>query len=94
VNPSISVVPKRTLGRKRCEAGIWLVVLLFAAANYFLDLGAVGGYSGAVLAAVVLAMHVWIIRRGPTLRELRAYQRLKRLRRESPNNRLQRAGDA
>ena len=89
----MNVVRKRTLGRKRCEAGLWLVALLFAASNYFLGLGAFGEYSGAVLAGIALAMHVWIFRWGPTLRELRAYQRLKRVRRESPNKRLQRSGE-
>jgi hypothetical protein len=72
---------KASLGWKRGIAGVWLLWLLFCAANYYFDLNLVGRYAKPTLLLSLLVSTLAIHRYGPKMqRQLKAHKRLKRMR--------------
>ena len=61
------LVRSLSFDQKRFVAGIALVVLLFAAANHFLDWGLFGSYGKAVMLGVMLVMGLAFARFLPAL---------------------------
>jgi hypothetical protein len=68
-------------GIKRILAGIFLVWLMFCAANYYLDWNYLGSFAKRAVVLSVFLAGIYHVRYGDkTLREMRAYKRLKRIR--------------
>jgi hypothetical protein len=78
-----SAVPrtKLSLGAKRAIAGVWLVWFLFCAGNYYLEWGFFGERAKLVMAVSLLVFAIVFHRyEGKIRREMKAYERLKRMR--------------
>jgi len=89
----MNAVRIRNLECKRFVAGFWLLVMAAAAANHYRGWGIVGPYSEQFLVGAFAATGVWILRWGPTIRDIKAYNRLKRFREDAAwREELKRAG--
>lgn len=77
----------KMLRRQRIAAGVVFLIMLACDANAYMELGIFGRFAKGVMATTNLLAFVWIMKYGPTIFRLRAYQRLKR-RRSSPTESL------
>jgi hypothetical protein len=72
---------KLSLGAKRAIAGVWLVWFLFCAGNDYLEWGFFGERAKLVMAVSLLIFAIVFHRyEGKIRHELKAYERLKRMR--------------
>ena len=70
-NPKVGL----SLTQKRIIAGVYLLVLVFCAANFYLHWNLLGGFDKKVLAVVTLVGVVLMHRYGPAIiEELRDYR--------------------
>jgi hypothetical protein len=77
------------LRRQRIAAGVVLVALLTSAADVYFEIGIFGRFSKKVMAATNFVALIWMLKYGPSIFRLRAYQRLRRRRlskAESPSH--------
>jgi hypothetical protein len=78
-----SAVPRTRLplGVQRAIAAVWLVWFLFCAGNYYLEWGVFGQRAKLVMVLSLLVFAIVFHRyQGKIMRELKAYERLKRMR--------------
>ena len=68
---------RRNFECQRVVAVCWLALVGFALLNDFRGLGLLGAYSKQALALVFVGMGIWIHLFAPSIREVRAYRRLR-----------------
>jgi hypothetical protein len=66
------------LRRQRVAAGLIMLIFLPCVANYYLELGLFGRFAKQAMALSLLVTVIFIMRFGPSIFRLRAYQRLRR----------------
>ncbi len=64
-----------SLNQKRVLAGVYLIVLIFCASNYYLGWHLMGRFDKGILAIATLMGAIWVHRYGPALvEELREHR--------------------